>query len=122
MGTSNGGESPSAVVPADWTIMLYIAADSTLANFAVESLKQLNESARKPAEPDDKADVVVAAQFSIDAPGGQEIQRYVFKNGGKKSLKANTRKPLDARDKPLLSEREALESFLEWGYNDPDLQ
>ena len=29
-----------------WTIMLYIAADGILANFAVESLKQLNKSAQ----------------------------------------------------------------------------
>jgi hypothetical protein len=29
----------------DWTIMVYISADNVLANFAIESLKQLKRSA-----------------------------------------------------------------------------
>src|ERR1700678_3732978 len=51
-----------------WTIMVYIAADAVLANFGVESLKQLNEAAGSAPVPGDTASVVVAAQFSIDAP------------------------------------------------------
>ena len=47
-----------------WTIMLYIAADGLLANFAVESLKQLSRSASTAPGKDDQASVVVAAQFS----------------------------------------------------------
>src|SRR5580698_1231755 len=31
-----------------WTVMVYIAADAVLANFGVESLKQLNEGASSP--------------------------------------------------------------------------
>jgi hypothetical protein len=110
------GGNPDAAATADWTIMLYIAADSSLANFAVESLKQLNRSVRAPAETEGEASVVVAAQFSIDAPGGQEIQRYIFEKGGKESLRDNKKTALDARDDLSLSEQGALESFLRWVY------
>src|SRR5262249_35575550 len=47
-----------------WTIMLYIAADGNIANFGVESLKQLNHSIATCVGPDDEAEVVVAAQFA----------------------------------------------------------
>src|SRR4051812_43352616 len=59
-------ESITQPPPADWTIMLYIEADGALANFAVESLKQLHESASAPsAQKDNEANVVVAAHFSF---------------------------------------------------------
>jgi len=103
-----------------WTIMVYLAADSGLANFAVESLKQLSRSASEPVGDNDKADVVVVAQFSIDAPGGQEIKRYVFDGSIKKGLKGYEKDPLDERNNPLLSEREALEKFLNWVYEGRD--
>jgi len=109
---------PPQAPTTSWTIMLYIAADSTLANFAVESLKQLNRAAILPPGKDDQADVTVAAQFSIDAPGGQEIQRYIFKKGGKESLRDNKEPALDERDNLLLSEKEALQKFLEWVYTE----
>lgn len=94
--------------------MLYIAADSTLANFAVESLKQLNSSA-SAAEPTGDASVVVAAQFSVDAPGGQTVPRYIFRpsNGAPSSrLKSIS----GTSPKLEETEQEALESFLEWAY------
>ena len=50
---------------ADWTIMVYIAADYVLDNFAIESLKQMKRAAGNR--------VVVAAQF--DAAGSEEIRR-----------------------------------------------
>ena len=97
-----------------WTIMLYIAADDTLANFAVESLKKLSKSARAPADPGDVAKVVVAAQFSIDAPGGQSIPRYIFDKSSGENLDSSLEDTLIAP--PDMSEPEALMSFLEWVY------
>src|SRR2546423_3603487 len=56
---------------AEWTIMVYIAADDILANFAIESLKQLKQAANK--------EVIVAAQLDVDgAFARQKIPRYVF--------------------------------------------
>ena len=59
---------------ANWMIMVYIAADDELANFAVGSLKQLKSLASQDA------DVVVAAQF--DANGRRNIPRLIFKGAG----------------------------------------
>src|ERR1700722_12373430 len=61
-----------------WTILLDIAADGTLANFGIESLKQLKNSASTGGGAADPAQVMVAAQFSVDAPAGQKIPRYIF--------------------------------------------
>ena len=109
--------SPAPTTPAqntDWTIMLYIAADGTLANFAVESLKQLNSSA-SAAQPNGKASVVVAAQFSVDAPGGQTVPRYIFRAS---PGAPQNRLVQDSDISPKLeeTEQEALASFLEWAY------
>jgi hypothetical protein len=52
----------------DWLIMMYMSADGLLANFAVESLKQLKRAASK--------DVVVVAQFETDGIIPAEL--YVF--------------------------------------------
>jgi len=74
-----------------WTIMLYIAADDVLANFAVESLRQLNKSSSALAGSKDKANVVVAAQFAFptvametrsvnaNAPVEETKRYYIFK-------------------------------------------
>ena len=66
---------------ADWTIMVYIAADDKLANFAVESLKQLRKAVEslKQRRKSGGSNVLVAAQ--LDADGSEEaleIRRYVF--------------------------------------------
>jgi Clostripain family len=132
--TSREVRTPMEVAPADsresatqpdpatktsWTIMLYIAADSLLANFAVESLKQLSKSASTAPGHDDQASVVVAAQFSIDAPGGQTIKRYIFNesSGEGGNLGDGTQDPLNAPAN--MSEQQALTSFLKWVYNNP---
>ena len=52
---------------ADWAILVYISADRTLANFAVESLKQLKRGAGDG--------IIVLAQ---QASGREKAQRYVF--------------------------------------------
>jgi len=56
----------------NWTIMVYISADNVLANFAVESLKQLKRSAGKG--------IVVVAQ--VDANERRGIHRYRFDGTG----------------------------------------
>jgi hypothetical protein len=95
--------------------MLYIAADSTLANFAVESLKQINNSAGAPVGTDDNT-VVVAAQFAIDAPGGQMVPRYIFDKCSHGTIKNSLKEPLNA---PVgMTEQQALISFLQWAYSE----
>ena len=103
-----------------WTIMLYIAADGILANFAVESLRQLSRSASTGRGKDDQASVVVAAQFSIDAPGGQSIKRYIFDESSDGNLRNGIQEPLNAP--PDMSEKDALKSFLNWVYTNEKCQ
>jgi hypothetical protein len=55
-----------------WLIMIYISADNVLANFAVESLKQLKRAACK--------EVIVAAQ--VDANEQTGVRRYLFTGSG----------------------------------------
>jgi hypothetical protein len=55
--------------PLKWMVMVYISADGVLANFAVESLKQLKRAGKS-------ADVAVVAQ--VDANGPIRPKRYVF--------------------------------------------
>lgn len=122
--------------------MLYIAADDALANFAVESLKQLNKSARAPAGTKDEATVVVAAQFALpdygakpkptnlNNPGGaQNRRRYVFEKDSRAKLVDNEVKPptgaaaqtsdkADISDTANSSEKEALKDFLTWAYQE----
>jgi hypothetical protein len=102
-----------------WTIMLYIAADGNIANFGVESLKQLNRSVGLPPGPDDEATVVVAAQFAIGAPAGQQVPRYIFtpENGGG-TVQNCFSKFLYASDD--MTDQESLTSFLKWVYAQPE--
>jgi hypothetical protein len=96
-----------------WVIMVYLAADDTLANFAIESLKQLKDTATD--------EVVVAAQFDPDGPSAEhQVRRYVFDK--------------TARDGPLLddskfwgpdehrslnmAEPATLSRFMNWVYRD----
>jgi len=83
----------------DWTLMVYISADDILANFAVESLKQLKRAAG------DGVDVV--AQF--DANVGGSVSRYAFGDSGRKgsSIQENLIKilkgPVDMTDPATLA-------------------
>lgn len=99
---------------ADWTIMLYIAADGNLANFAVESLKQLNNSTGNTNGPNATGKVVVAVQFAIDAPGGQQIPRYIFDGTNDGDLGSALAEYFHAPDD--MTEQQALISFLKWAY------
>jgi hypothetical protein len=55
---------------AKWLIMVYINVDGWKANFAIESLKQLQTGA--------SADIVVAAQIGIETASGNKYRRYIF--------------------------------------------
>lgn len=99
---------------ASWTILLDIAADGMLANFAVESLKQLKNSASVPLSRSDLSTVKVAAQFSVDAPAGQKIPRYIFEPGSTGSLKDCLAGRLNAPR--TMTEQQALMDFLRWAF------
>jgi Clostripain family len=72
-----------------WVIMVYLAADDTLANFAIESLKQLKQTATN--------EVVVAAQFDPDGLSNEhQVRRYVFDK--------------TTRNKPLLDDNKFWEN------------
>jgi len=107
---SSGPTGQSDPKKKKWVIMLYISADSTLANFAIESLKQIKQSA--------DADVVVAAQFAIDAPAGQNLPRYVFdhRSGPDVSIDQYVREFVSV---PCAeTEQETFANFLTWAYEE----
>jgi len=94
---------------AKWTIMVYIAADDGLANFAIESLKQLRDTAN--------SDVLVAAQFDADGSAeSQEVRRFVFgKNGsvnGEPLSKIDESPSLPASIS--MTEPDTLANFINW--------
>ncbi len=94
---------------AKWTIMLYIAADDGLANFAIESLKQLRDTAN--------SDVLVAAQFDSDGSAeSQEVRRFIFgKNGsvnGEPLSKIDESPSLPASIS--MTEADTLANFIDW--------
>jgi len=90
----------------NWTIMVYIAADDTLADFAVGSLQQL----RRVAIQD--PNVVVVAQF--DANGKQDIPRLIFDSTGKTSESIHNSKRDVVASNTNMSNPLALSDFIEW--------
>jgi hypothetical protein len=134
------------VIKTSWTIMLYIAADDTLANFAVESLKQLNKSASARTGATDAASVVVAAHFAFPAdpsisgsakgkgPSNNTVHQYIFKADSseshnsmqvrtlpkpvKTSEKTNSSDEANTLVNANLSEEVALKQFLDWAYKE----
>jgi hypothetical protein len=91
----------------NWTIMMYIAADDVLANFAVESLKQLKRAVASNR-------VVVAAQF--DADGQRNIPRLIFDGTGDKNgpLQDNVKDEIP-RDTNM-ADPQSLTDFIDWAY------
>ena len=73
--------------PVKWTIMAYINADNILANFAVESLKQLRNAASE--------NVVVIAEFDDNQQPDARV--YLFK-GDEKTRNAPLEESLIPRD------------------------
>jgi hypothetical protein len=119
-GASGAQKSAAAPSKKRWTILLDIAADGLLANFGIESLKQLKNSATTKGADSDPAEVLVAAQFSIDAPAGQKIPRYIFgpdTTGG--TLSDYIADYLEAPD--TMTEQQALIDFLRWSFQQDEL-
>lgn len=93
--------------PVDWAILVYISADRVLANFAVESLRQLKRSAGEGVI------ALVQAQGSAD----NEARRYVFDGTEKDkslSIKENE-KPISEELSPGgIADPENLTKFITW--------
>jgi hypothetical protein len=127
-----------------WTILLNIVADDVLTNFAVESLKQLNQSVSAPAGAGDTAEISVVAQFAFPNARGfvstsgttprEEIRRYIFKPDtisplAKKLVATNNPEAKELRESAKLIEMAnlsqngpALRDFLYWVYNNDELK
>ena len=121
-----------------WTIMLYIVADGALANFAVESLKQLNESARIAG--DDQPKLVVGAQFAFPtgttkpssqsekATGTNSKPHFLFQRGNGGDSHANNKvrtvllKLADESSATDRSQEEMLQHFLTSVYEDRECE
>ena len=89
---------------SNWTLMVYISADDVLANFAVESLKQLKQAADK--------DMVVFAQFDPNVPG-KSVSRYVFNDTKKDELSIENNVLLPRLRRGLdMTEPQHLKSFV----------
>ena len=97
-----------------WTIMLYIVADDGLANFAIESLKQVQHTAG--------GNVRVAAQVDLDGSGEERtIHRYKFTAEHFGSIEDN-----EDRDNPVPHDTEmtdpgVLADFITYVWQQPDL-
>jgi hypothetical protein len=63
---------------ATWTIMVYLSADDVLANFAIESLKQLRDAAHKGIV------VVAELEAEFDPKQPQDARIYFFDGDAKK--------------------------------------
>jgi len=96
-----------------WTIMVYMAADSTLANFAIESLKLLRDAATE--------EVVVAAQLDPDGLSSlHNVRRYIFDGKNRNQLlkdekafwKLTENRHLD------MTEPSTLADFMGWAFAD----
>lgn len=94
--------------------MVYIAADAVLANFGIESLKQLNEAIGNLYATTGSNDIVVAATLSIDAPAGQPLPRYIFNKCSGSNLGQSLKCTFPAPSN--MTEEESLASFLSWVY------
>jgi Clostripain family len=93
-----------------YTLMVYMAADETLANFAIESLKQLRDAATD--------DVLVAAQFDPDGlSNAHPTHRYIF-DGTNKGQPFRDKKEFWEGSRPPLNmtTAEALVDFMNWVY------
>lgn len=93
---------------AKWAIMLYMAADATLTNFAVESLKQLKAHANE--------EVVVAAQLEQGGRiHGPRFWRFRFAGDGDPEAKLESNsQPFHGHEPQAMTDVSSLTDFLEW--------
>jgi len=96
--------------------MVYLAADDLLANFAIESLKQLKDTSG--------GNVVVAAQMGFEDEKRASCRGYIFGNQGisKEAMAATSindpgfkpdRQPADDAD---MTDPDTLTEFINWAY------
>lgn len=104
---------------SNWTIMVYISADNVLANFAIESLKQLKRAAGGGESQDPNGPptprIVVAAQ--LDASGNHPVRRYAFDGSGDKNslLEENKIDIEDPQPSPTgIADPKNLTDFIKW--------
>jgi hypothetical protein len=97
---------------ANWTIMVYISADDVLANFAVESLKQLRNASSK--------DIIVVAQF--DANRNRDARLYRFDGTTDKDLPIEDNKVELIRRPVNMADPKTLETFVNWVADNPKCQ
>lgn len=93
----------------NWTIMVYMAADDTLADFAVRSLQQLRRVAMQDPS------VVVVAQF--DANGKQNIPRLIFDSKGDITASIHDSKQGEIAFNTDMADPLALRDFIDWAYD-----
>ena len=91
---------------ANWNIMIYIAADDVLANFAVESLKQVKREASNR--------VVVTAQF--DADQERNIPLLVFDDEKDKNGLIADNKKGEIAGGTNMADPGVLQDFINWAY------
>jgi len=99
---------------AEWTIMMYIAADDTLASFAIESLKQLKRTAGDR--------IAVAVQFD---PFGfrnrpEDIRNYIF-TGMVTSLQYSRDLTYVVKN-PNMTDPASLTQFIDHVFANPNLE
>jgi len=98
---------------ANWLIMVYISADNVLANFAVESLKQLKRAAGNG--------IVAVAQ--VEANGVQNVRRYSFDGSGDRnsSIEDNRVTPISpAPSTGGIADPANLTEFIAWATESTD--
>jgi len=95
-------------VSKDWTVMVYINADNLLANFAIESLKQLRDAASKNA--------VVIAEFADNQQPDARIYRFDGSKKGSLSIKDNEVKnaPLETIHNVDMTRQDTLTEFIDY--------
>jgi len=91
-----------------WTVMVYISADNLLANFAIESLKQLRDAAGKNA--------VVIAEFADHQQPDARIYRFDGSKQASLSIKDNEIKnaPLDTIHNVDMTRPDTLREFIDY--------
>jgi hypothetical protein len=97
---------------ANWAILVYISADRVLANFAVESLKQLKRSAN--------GKTIALAQ--VHSSNQEAAQRYLFKGGSDpaSSIEKDLQLPIEPPLSPGgIADPANLTKFVEWAAKYP---
>lgn len=97
---------------AEWNIMVYMAADDVLANFAIESVKQLRRKAGK--------DVVVTVQLDVDGPfARQRLRRFIFDGLIAQDAKINLDVVTTLDPATNMIDPKTVTDFIEWAYQEP---